>query len=149
MTAMTMFGMTRCRRRLPCGCLLMPCLVLLCFEWLVPLSFVQGRAWDGNWAPRRQLTVRLGQQLAGRPSSADRQAKILTSQITKATSARKLGNVLDEIVDGPIFDSIHASAAYKRLEAFKKRGPCDKGIGMTKCSCGCMPESKIWRWKAS
>ena len=120
---MTVSGvMTRRPGRLQRSCLLMPCLVLLGFEWLVQLSFVQGRAWDGNWAPRRQLTVRLGQQLAGRPSSADRQAKILTSQITKATSARKLGNVLDEIVDGPIFDSIHASAAYKRLENCNKKG---------------------------
>ena len=83
---------------------------------------MQGRAWDGNWAPRRQRTVRLGQQLAGKPSSGNLQAKILTFQITKATSARRLGNVLDDIVDGPIFDSIHASAAYKRLEALKRKG---------------------------
>lgn len=97
-------------------------LVLLCLVWLVPLSFVQGRAWDGNQSARRLVTIRMVQRLPGKPSSADRQAKMLTSQIAKATPVQKLVSILDEVVDGPIFNSIHASAAYKRLEAFKKRG---------------------------
>ena len=114
--------MTRRPGHLQRSCLLMQDLVLLCLVWLVPLSFVQGRAWDGNQSARRLVTIRMVQRLPGKPSSADRQAKMLTSQIAKATSVQKLVSILDEVVDGPIFNSIHASAAYKRLEAFKKRG---------------------------
>ena len=114
--------MTRRPGHLQRSCLLMHDLVLLCLVWLVPLSFVQGRAWDGNQSARRLVTIRMVQRLPGKPSSADRQAKMLTSQIAKATPVQKLVSILDEVVDGPIFNSIHASAAYKRLEAFKKRG---------------------------
>ena len=61
--------------------------------------------------------------------SKDAAAKILTSKIKKAKSATELLDLLDGVVDGPIFNNFHASAAYTSLATWKRKGgltPSDK-----------------------
>ena len=109
----------------------MPCLVILCVAWLLfdalhQLSFVQGSGWSGHMVIQRQVTRRLGQkgqQTAGEQDVADDKAKVkkLTLGMKKARSAKELMDVLDEAMGGPIFDFIHASAAYTQLVTLKRR----------------------------
>eukprot|EP00435_Cladocopium_sp_Y103_P050541 s243_g15.t1 len=100
---------------LPC---LLPCLAWLAvFDALHRLIFVQGFGWSGHMATQRQVTMRLGrkgQQTPGGSADTDDKAKVkkLTSRMKKARSAKDLIDVLDEAMGGPIFDFIHASAAY-------------------------------------
>ena len=49
-------------------------------------------------------------------------ARKLTSQMTEARSAAELLKLLDEEVDGPIFNDFHASAAYRSLATKWKGG---------------------------
>ena len=99
-------------------------LVLLCLAWLVAWdlrqSFVQGlRQWHG---PEGQVRERLSQNcaLSGKAEDVQAEARKLTSSLKKAT-AKKLIEILDEAVDEPIFDFIHASAAYTQLVTLKRR----------------------------
>jgi len=53
----------------------------------------------------------------------------LTSKIKQAKSAAELLDLLDGVVDGPIFNNFHASAAYTSLATWKRKGglaPSDK-----------------------
>ena len=50
------------------------------------------------------------------------EAKRLTVSMREAKSAEEFVNVLEEAVDGPIFNYFHASAAYTRLTMWKRRG---------------------------
>ena len=54
--------------------------------------------------------------------SKDAAARRLTRQMTEATSATELLNLLDEEVEGPIFNYFHASAAYHGLVTWKRQG---------------------------
>ena len=47
---------------------------------------------------------------------------MLTSKIKNAQTAGDLLDVVDGIVDKPIFDYIHAAAAYTKLGNFQKKG---------------------------
>ena len=61
--------------------------------------------------------------------SKDAAARQLTRQMTEATSAAELLKLLDGVVDGPIFNYFHASAAYYGLATWKQKGgltPSDK-----------------------
>ena len=55
-------------------------------------------------------------------ASKDAAAKILTSQMKEAKSATELLNLLDGVVDRPIFNYFHASAAYYGLATWKRNG---------------------------
>ena len=61
--------------------------------------------------------------------SKDAAARKLTSQMKKAKSAKELLDLLGGVVDGPIFNRYHASAAYRSLTTWKRKGgltPSDK-----------------------
>ena len=61
--------------------------------------------------------------------SKDAAARLLTSKIKQAKSATELLDLLDEEVDGPIFNKFHASAAYHSLATWRRNGgltPRDK-----------------------
>ena len=63
----------------------------------------------------------------GKPSNAA--ARQLTIQMKEARSAAELLDILDEEVDGPIFNYFHASAACHGLATWKRKGgltPSDK-----------------------
>ena len=109
-------------RRLNPGCL--P-LVLLCLAglvaWDLRQSFVQGLSWQWH-GPEGQVRERLSQNcaLSGKAEDEQAEARKLTSSLKKAT-AKKLIEILDEAVDEPIFNFIHASAAYTQLVTLKRR----------------------------
>ena len=119
----------RCPRRFSPGCLLLP--VLLCPTWLGAWdqlrqnSFVQGLSWQWHGPIKGQVGERSGQNchaLSGK-AEADVQAEArkLTSGLKKAMFAKNLIDILDGAVDDPIFNFIHASAAYTQLVTFKRR----------------------------
>ena len=89
------------------------------------LNFAQGVAWDGTRAAQRQVArfSRKRQPTRSAQEDADekREVKRLTSRMKEASSAKELIDVLDEAMGGPVFDFIHASAAYTRLVALKRR----------------------------
>ena len=128
LTAMATSGIAPKRRRLSPGCLLLP--VLLCLTWLVARgqrqnSFVQGVSWKWHGPTKGHLRERSGQNcqaLSRKEEDVDGEARKLTSNLKQATSAQKLREILDEAVDDPIFNFIHASAAYTQLVTFKRRG---------------------------
>ena len=107
-----------------------PCLLLCAaslglFDVLHRLSFVQGVVWYGTRAAQRQVAQRFSRQrkpTRGEPDAYDKaKVKRLTSRMKKAPSAKELINVLDEAMGGPVFDFIHASAAYTQLVTLKRR----------------------------
>eukprot|EP00435_Cladocopium_sp_Y103_P058527 s243_g20.t1 len=101
----------------------MPCLVL-CLAWLVALdqlrqfSFVQGAT--GYQATKIRGSLRSNQQ-GQKEADPEVEARRLTSRIKKAYSAKKLIDILNEAADEPIFDFIHASAAYTQLVTLKRK----------------------------
>ena len=94
------------------------------------LSFVKSIIWHQPRGARLQVRVSKDRPRAGSGGgkSSDAAARILTSQMTKATSAKELVDILDGVVDDPIFNKIHASAAYHSLATKWKGGltPSDK-----------------------
>ena len=54
--------------------------------------------------------------------SQDAAARTLTLKIKQAKSATELLDLLDGVVDGPIFNRFHASAAYTSLVTWKRKG---------------------------
>ena len=93
------------------------------------LPFVTGAVW---YQPR-DLTIqmRVRERSGGGKSSndsKDAEARKLTSKIKQAKSATELLHLLDGVVDGPIFNKFHASAAYHSLATKWKGGltPSDK-----------------------
>ena len=80
------------------------------------LPFVRGAIWH---IPR-DVTVHVRADGSQTDSSAAA-ARTLTLEIKQAKSATELLDLLDEVVDGPIFNDFHASAAYHSL-ATKWRG---------------------------
>ena len=108
-----------------------PCLVLLCLAWLVVLdalhllSFVRGVAWGVTRASERQVAQRFSrkrQQTRGElDADGKAEARRLTSSIKRVLSAEKLIEVMDGAVDEPIFNFIHASAAYTQLAKLKQK----------------------------
>ena len=104
------------------------------------LPFVTGAIWH---RPRDvSVQVRVREPRKSRPppgsgggksssdSNADAAARKLTSQIKDGVqSATELLHLLDRVVDGPIFNKFHASAAYNSLATWKWKGgltPSDK-----------------------
>ena len=91
----------------------MPCLALLCLatlavqEQLVHVGFVQG------------VSCRSSQQ-GQQEADPEVEARRLTSVITIANSAEKLMKILNLAMDEPIFNFIHASAAYAQLVTLKR-----------------------------
>eukprot|EP00435_Cladocopium_sp_Y103_P022119 s2676_g5.t1 len=57
----------------------------------------------------------------GRRLSGADEAKKLTARMKEVNSAAGLINILDGVVDGPIFNKFHASAAYHSLATWKRR----------------------------
>ena len=68
------------------------------------------------------MRERLGQNcaLSGKAEDVQAEARKLTSSLKKAT-AKELIEILDEAVDEPIFNFIHASAAYTQFVTLKRR----------------------------
>eukprot|EP00434_Breviolum_minutum_P041259 symbB.v1.2.036701.t1/scaffold5212.1/size29773/1 len=52
----------------------------------------------------------------------DLEAKRLTIRMKEAKSVEEFVNVVEQTVDGPVFDYFHASASYHRLVMWKRRG---------------------------
>ena len=70
---------------------------------------------------------------SGRGKSSNAAARLLTSKIKQAKSAAELLDLLDGVVDGPIFNHFHASAAYTSVVTWKRKGgltPSDKASPM-------------------
>ena len=104
------------------------------------LRFVAGAIWHRPRDVTVQLRVRERLRkdrprsggTGGKSSndSKDAAARKLTSQMKEdVQSAAELLDLLDGVVDGPIFNSFHASAAYHSLATWKRKGgltPSDK-----------------------
>ena len=104
------------------------------------LCFVTGAVWHRPRGVRVQVRRReparknrpppgSGGGKSSSDSNADAAARKLTSQIKDGVrSATELLHLLDGVVDGPIFNYFHASAAYHSLATKWKRGltPSDK-----------------------
>ena len=90
------------------------------------LPFVTGAIWPQPRGVRVQARVR-ERLRKDRPRSSDGSqtdsaARELTSRIKLAKSAAELLYLLDGVVDGPFFNSFHASAAYHGLATWKWKG---------------------------
>ena len=93
------------------------------------LPFVTGAIWHQPRDVTVQVKVREPRKKSRLPpgsaggkssnDSKDAAARQLTRQITDAKSATELLSLLDEEVDGPIFNYFHASAAYSGLATWK------------------------------
>ena len=100
------------------------------------LSFVTGAIWHQPRGVRVQVRVREPLRKnrpppdGGGGTSSNAAARKLTSQMKEdMKSAAELLDLLDRAVDGPIFNSFHASAAYHSLATWKRIGgltPSDK-----------------------
>ena len=98
------------------------------------LPFVTGAISHQRRGVRVQVRVREPRKSrpppgSGGGKSSNAAARKLTSQMKEAKSATELLNILDGVVDGPIFNDFHASAAYHSLAAWKRTGgltPSDK-----------------------
>ena len=96
------------------------------------LPFVTGAVWHRPRGVRVQMWRREPPRKNRPPpgsdggkssnDSQDAAAKILTRQMTEAKSATELLNILDGVVEGPIFNYFHASAAYYCLATWKRQG---------------------------
>ena len=123
---MTLSGtMPKHRRRfgtcLPMLCLVQLCLTLLGFSPLTSFSFVHSASSDHQ----RKRFIQLRRAKSGQPEMPDSDnkadARKLTVAIKKASSAKKLIDILDETVDRPIFNFFHVSVVYSRLSDFKSK----------------------------
>ena len=89
------------------------------------LPFVTGAVWHRPRDVTVQVRVR-ERPRKNRPGSygtqTDSAARKLTSQMKEAKSAAELLDLLDGVVDGPIFNDFHASAAYHSLATWKRNG---------------------------
>eukprot|EP00435_Cladocopium_sp_Y103_P047122 s243_g13.t1 len=112
-----------------CFLRVVPCLLLCAAWWVVldalhQLNFVQGVAWNGTGAAQRQVAQRFSRKRQQTPGQRDEdgkaEARRLTSNIKKMHSVEKLIEILDKAVDSPIFNCIHASAAYTQLERLNR-----------------------------
>ena len=128
--AMTSVIMLRHPRPFSRGWLLMPCLVQLCLTLLVisdlnSFSFVQSASLDHRRANEAQ--VRLGSARKRQADSrqleaaSEAEAQQFTVAIRKAPTSKNLIETLDWVVDGPIFNLFHASAAYMKLVELSRR----------------------------
>ena len=95
------------------------------------LPFVTCAIWHQPGGARVQVRVSKDRPGSGRRGgkSSKATARILTSKIKQAKSAAELLDLLDEAVDGPIFNHFHASAAYTSLATWKRKDgltPSDK-----------------------
>ena len=96
------------------------------------LPFVTGAIWHRS----RDVTVQMRVRERLRPSAgsgggkSNAAARKLTSQMKEdVKSAAELLDLLDGVVEGPIFNNFHASAAYHSLATWKRKGgltPSDK-----------------------
>ena len=84
------------------------------------LTFVAAAKWHGSRSVTVQVMVR-ERRKASDGSGGDAEARKLTSKMTDVTSATELLNLLDGVVEHPIFNHFHASAAYHRLATLKRR----------------------------
>ena len=90
-------------------------------------SFVTGAIWH---RPRDvTVQVRVREPRKSRPppgsgggKSSNAAARTLTLKIKQAKSATELLDLLDGVVEGPIFNYFHASAAYHGLATWKRKG---------------------------
>ena len=106
-------------------CRFLHCLLQLCLACLVAcelrdLSFVPAASWVGHGTKgkaRKRSTQRFSQTRA----IASGKARILTSKIKNAQSAKQLIQTLDGTVSRHIFNFFHASAAYTQLVSLKRR----------------------------
>ena len=88
------------------------------------LPFVTGAIWHQPRHATIQMRVReRGGGKFSSDSQADAAARKLTRQIKDGVqSATELLHLLDRVVDGPIFNKFHASAAYNSLATWKRMG---------------------------
>ena len=82
------------------------------------LPFVAGSIWHRP----RDVTIQVNVSPRSDASQTDSAARELTLQIKHAKSATELLKLLDEEVDGPIFNYFHVSAAYLKLATKWKGG---------------------------
>ena len=81
------------------------------------VPFVTGAKWH---QPRVGVTMKVRERLrASDGSHKDAAAQKLTSKMKQAKSAAELLGLLDGVVDGPVFNHFHASAAYHSLATWK------------------------------
>ena len=102
------------------------------------LPFVTGAIWHRPRDVTVQVRVREPRKSRPPPGSGgskssndsqDAAARTLTLKIKQAKSATELLDLLDGVVEGPIFNDFHASAAYHSLATWKRNGgltPSDK-----------------------
>ena len=104
------------------------------------LPFVTGAIWQRSRDVTVQTRVRerlrknrprsgSGGGMPSDRSQTDSAARTLTLKIKQAKSATELLELLDAVVDGPIFNRFHASSAYHSLATWKRKGgltPSDK-----------------------
>ena len=96
------------------------------------LPFVTGAIWHRPRGVRVQMRRREPPRKNRPPpgsgggkssnDSKDAAARLLTSKIKQAKSAAELLDLLAGVVDGPIFNHFHASAAYTSLATWKRQG---------------------------
>ena len=92
------------------------------------LPFVTCAIWHQRRGVRVQVRVREPLRKSRPPAgsgggkSLNAAARKLTLQIKQAKSAAELLDLLDGVVDGPIFNNFHASAAYHSLATWKRKG---------------------------
>ena len=100
------------------------------------LSFLTGAIWHRPRDVTVQVRVREPRKSRPPPGSGggkssndskDAAAKKLTRQMTQAKSATELLDLLDGPLDGAIFNTFHASAAYHSLATWKRKGGLTPG----------------------
>ena len=101
------------KRAWPLMCLAVLGFEQLCFVrgYLVPVKFTASIS-------KIQCCVRERRQ----PVPINKNTRLLTSKIKSAQTADELLDLVDGIVDKPIFDYIHVAATYTKLGNFQKKG---------------------------
>eukprot|EP00435_Cladocopium_sp_Y103_P059741 s243_g21.t1 len=107
----------------------------LCMIWLLPLwflwrmvsyephqlPFVQGNPWGVQSAVKGQVTERCRPRCQAVSRKQKAKAKKLRSQLNRVESAKELIEILDEALDGPIFNRSKPSVAYSMLVHLSKK----------------------------
>ena len=131
------------RRRVARGALVVLWLLTLAVAHLATwqdVGYVQGATW-GRSRPtsipmkvRERRSEKRAPARGGRQRNKDSEARKLTSRMTGAKSAEEFLKILNEAVDGPIFNYFHASCAYHRLATWKRSGKLAKAADSVKWS---------------
>ncbi|CAK9044151.1 unnamed protein product [Durusdinium trenchii] len=110
------------------------CLLMVWLAWpceRVHLAFIEGlglgqvesrngRGWQTATKVRERLGSLSRKTSNSKTGDSKGQVKALTTRIKEARSAIELMGILDETVDAPYFDYIHAAAVYHTLATFRR-----------------------------